>query len=110
VSCLRFTRINLFRFETLFSIAWTNSHQGRTGSAVKAQSDETRPWISTTQLAHRHERKARAGNPSAELIRRQLGNSFGDFFDFHVAQYSTAEAWLRDGKGIGPPFDRPPAR
>jgi hypothetical protein len=26
------------------------------------------------------------------LIRRQLGNSFGDFFDFHVAQYSTAEA------------------
>jgi hypothetical protein len=32
------------------------------------------------------------------LIRRQLGNSFGDFFDFHVAQYSTAEAWLRDGK------------
>jgi hypothetical protein len=24
------------------------------------------------------------------LIRRQLGNSFGDFFDFHVAQYSTA--------------------
>jgi hypothetical protein len=26
------------------------------------------------------------------LIRRQLGNSFGDFFDFHVAQYSNAEA------------------
>jgi len=26
------------------------------------------------------------------LIRLQLGNSFGDFFDFHVAQYSTAEA------------------
>jgi hypothetical protein len=22
------------------------------------------------------------------LIRRQLGNSFGDFFDFHVAQYT----------------------
>ena len=41
------------------------------------------------------------GEPAAEageLIRRQLGNSFGDFFDFHVAQYSTAEAWLRDGK------------
>jgi hypothetical protein len=36
---------------------------------------------------------------AGELIRRQLGNSFGDFFDFHVAQYSTAEAWLRDGKG-----------
>jgi hypothetical protein len=33
------------------------------------------------------------------LIGRQLGNSFGDFFDFHVAQYSTAEAWLRDRKG-----------
>ena len=46
------------------------------------------------------------GEPAAEaseLIRRQPGNSFGDFFDFHVAQYSTAEAWLRDGKGIGPP-------
>jgi hypothetical protein len=26
-----------------------------------------------------------------ELVQRQLGNSFGDFFDFHVAQYSTAE-------------------
>jgi hypothetical protein len=35
------------------------------------------------------------GEPAAEaseLIRRQLGNSFGDFFDFHVAQYSNAEA------------------
>jgi hypothetical protein len=42
------------------------------------------------------------GEPAAEaseLIRRQLGNSFGDFFDFHVAQYSTAEAWLSDRKG-----------
>src|SRR6202045_2985161 len=32
------------------------------------------------------------GEPAAEageLIRRQLGNSFGDFFDFHVAQTST---------------------
>src|SRR2546430_14358116 len=41
------------------------------------------------------------GEPAAEageLIRRQLGNSFGDFFDFHVPQYSTAEAWLSDGK------------
>src|SRR6266446_6034396 len=31
------------------------------------------------------------GEPPAEtgeLIRRQLGNSFGDFFDLHVAQYS----------------------
>jgi hypothetical protein len=31
------------------------------------------------------------GEPPAEtgeLIRRQLGNSFGDFFDLHAAQYS----------------------
>jgi len=34
---------------------------------------------------------------AGELIRRQLGNSFGDFFDFHVAQYSTAGASLRLG-------------
>jgi hypothetical protein len=25
------------------------------------------------------------------LIRRQLGNSFGDFLDLHAAQYSTVE-------------------
>jgi hypothetical protein len=45
------------------------------------------------------------GEPAAEageLIRRQLRNSFCDFFDFHVAQYSTAEAWLSDGKGWAP--------
>ena len=50
------------------------------------------------------------GEPAAEageLIRRQLGNSFGDFFDFHVAQYSTAEARLSDGKGLA---TRPDAR
>jgi hypothetical protein len=35
------------------------------------------------------------------LIRRQLGNSFGDFFHFHGIQYSTAEAWLSDRKGLG---------
>jgi hypothetical protein len=32
------------------------------------------------------------GEPPAEageLIRRQLGNSFGDFFDFHVAHHRT---------------------
>ena len=32
------------------------------------------------------------GEPAAEpgeLIRRQLGDNFGDFFDFHGAQYST---------------------
>jgi hypothetical protein len=29
------------------------------------------------------------------LIWRQVGHSFGDFFNFHVAQYSTgARAWL----------------
>ncbi len=42
------------------------------------------------------------GEPAAEageLIRRQLGNSFGDFFDFHVTQYSTAEAWLGSTEG-----------
>ena len=38
---------------------------------------------------------------AGELIRRQLGNSFGDFFDFHVAQYSTAAAWLNEGKELG---------
>jgi len=27
---------------------------------------------------------------AGELIRRQLGDSFGDLFDFHAAQYSTA--------------------
>ena len=35
-----------------------------------------------------------------ELIGRQLGDNFGDFFDFHVAQCSTAEAWLSNGKGL----------
>ena len=36
---------------------------------------------------------------AGELIRRQLDNSFGDFFNFHVAQYSTGETWLSDRKG-----------
>jgi hypothetical protein len=40
---------------------------------------------------------------TGELIRRQLGDSFGDFFDFHVAQYSTAGASLSDGKGLVAP-------
>ena len=31
---------------------------------------------------------------AGELIGWQLGDNFGDFFDFHVAQYSTAGAWL----------------
>jgi hypothetical protein len=33
------------------------------------------------------------GEPAAEsgeLIRRQLGNSFGDFFDFHGAQLTSS--------------------
>jgi hypothetical protein len=38
---------------------------------------------------------------AGELIRRQLGNGFGDFFDFHVAQYSAAGAWLSHEVGIG---------
>jgi hypothetical protein len=45
------------------------------------------------------------GEPAAEaseLIRRQLGNSFSDFFDFPVAQYSTAEARLSDERGWAP--------
>jgi hypothetical protein len=40
------------------------------------------------------------GEPAAkagELIRRQLSDSFGDLFDFHAAQYSTAGAWLSHG-------------
>lgn len=43
------------------------------------------------------------GEPPAEagkLIRRQLGNGFGDFFDFHGALYSTAGAWLGGGMGL----------
>jgi hypothetical protein len=51
--------------------------------------------------------RVECGKPAAEageLFRRQLDNSFGDFFDFHVAQYSTAEAWLRDRKGDWAPL------
>ena len=43
------------------------------------------------------------GEPAAEagkLIRRQLGHSFGEFFDLHVAQYSTAGVWLCRGRGL----------
>jgi hypothetical protein len=43
------------------------------------------------------------GEPAAEsgeLIRRQLGNNFSDFFDFHGAEYSTGGAWFSDGKGL----------
>jgi len=43
------------------------------------------------------------GEPAAEsgeLIRRQLGDSFGDFFDFHGAQYSTGGAWFSDEKEL----------
>ena len=38
---------------------------------------------------------------AGELIGRQLGDNFGDFFDFHVAQYSTARAWLSGGREGG---------
>src|SRR6266436_9732084 len=43
------------------------------------------------------------GEPPAEtgeLIRRQLGNSFGDFFDLHAAQYSI-ERLVERRKTIG---------
>jgi hypothetical protein len=36
---------------------------------------------------------------SRRAIGRQLGDSFGDFFDFHVAQYSTDGVfWLSGGR------------
>jgi len=36
---------------------------------------------------------------SRRTIGRQLGDSFGDFFDFHVAQYSTDGVfWLSGGR------------
>jgi hypothetical protein len=46
------------------------------------------------------------GEPAAEageLVWRQVGNSFGDFFDFHVAQYSTVcfTAAYRDRGCVG---------
>jgi hypothetical protein len=34
------------------------------------------------------------------LVRRQLGNNFGDFFDFHGAQYNTGWAWFSERKGL----------
>ena len=46
------------------------------------------------------------GEPAAEageLIRRQLDNSFGDFFDFHAAQCSTAKGLVERREGIGRP-------
>jgi hypothetical protein len=49
------------------------------------------------------------GEPAAEtgeLVRRQLGNGFGDFFDFHVAQYGTA-VLIERRTGIGLPPLRP---
>ena len=64
-----------------------------------------RPSLVAVELSSARDRAARLerGEPAAEageLIRRQLGNSFGDFFYFHVAQYSTAGAWLSDGRGL----------
>ncbi len=49
------------------------------------------------------------GEPAAEsggLIRRQLGDNFGDFFDFHGAQYSTGGAWFSDGSELVAPKAR----
>jgi hypothetical protein len=38
---------------------------------------------------------------AGKLIRRQLGNSLGDFFDFfHVAQYSTHASKVPPGLGV----------
>jgi hypothetical protein len=48
--------------------------------------------------------RVECGEPAAEpseLIRRQLGDSFGNFFDLHVTQYSTC---LGQGKGT---YQRP---
>ena len=47
--------------------------------------------------------------PAAEagkLIRRQLGDGFGDFFHFHAGQYSTPGAWLSHGRGSWARIDR----
>ena len=44
------------------------------------------------------------GKPAAEageLIRRQLDDGFGDFFDFHAGEYSSAGGLVKRGKGIG---------
>ena len=59
------------------------------------------------------------GEPAAEsgeLIRRQLGNSFGDFFDFHGAP-ALSTAWTGDaGSGVasreysGHPSGRSPSQ
>ena len=37
---------------------------------------------------------------AGELIRRQLGDGFGDFFHFHAGQYSTAGGLVEPWKGI----------
>jgi hypothetical protein len=42
---------------------------------------------------------AESAAEAGELIWRQVGNSFGDFFDFPVAQYSTG--WVERRKEIG---------
>jgi hypothetical protein len=52
--------------------------------------DHFEPWLSWLQLDGTA--RLECGEPAAEageLIRRQLSNSFGDFFNFHVAQYNT---------------------
>src|SRR5215469_16951320 len=47
---------------------------------------------------------------SGELIRRQLGNSFGDFFDFHGAP-TLSTAWTGDaGSGVASRLGHPSGR
>jgi hypothetical protein len=43
---------------------------------------------------------------AVELIRRQLGHCFGDFFHFHVPQYSTAWGLVERWNRIGAPWSR----
>jgi hypothetical protein len=40
---------------------------------------------------------------AGELIRRQLGNSFGDFFVFHITQYNTDIGSETDAAGSAGP-------
>jgi hypothetical protein len=46
---------------------------------------------------------------AGELIRRQLGDGFSDFFDFHAGSIAPPGARFEPRKGIGPPPLRPVA-
>ena len=74
----------------LFSVLWrrffnsANARPARRPSLVAVESSGS-AWSLRPRLE--------CGEPAAEtgeLVPRQLGNGFGDFFDFHVAQYGTA--------------------